>query len=271
MLGCLLLAPRQPVPTQPSSPQPNQLQTQLDRIINNDRFSLSAATFYPDGAPTDAPGAAGLVFVNVDAAGAAGAAAGAAAYTVEGLWRAVGSRAAAAAGGAAVIDFEPVDVVAGAPHAVWGGLLSLAPWRARYEGAEAAAVIDALWRHAYPSWRPRTPAGGGGSAAGGGGGGVSSSGGSAADGAPAGSSGGGATAAGVERAASGRAGERCPLCGVRRPGWAVIKPCRHWGPCRECLPSEPGQTLLVAPARYPKCLEPTCVGPVQQLLRIANT
>jgi hypothetical protein len=58
------------------------------------------------------------------------------------------------------------------------------------------------------------------------------------------------------------------LCGVEPCGWLVLVPCKHMGPCVNCLPPPPGMTgkVLASPSSYPTCL--TCQQPVRQLIRM---
>jgi hypothetical protein len=54
------------------------------------------------------------------------------------------------------------------------------------------------------------------------------------------------------------------------PGWLVLKPCRHMGPCLKCLPPPPNMAskIMFDTTKYPVCLQQGCNQKVQQLLRM---
>jgi hypothetical protein len=68
--------------------------------------------------------------------------------TLEGLWRVAG---VVDEPSGTLLEFEAVGRYEAVPLPVWQGLLSLSPWRGRYDNAEAEAVVRAMWRHAHPA------------------------------------------------------------------------------------------------------------------------
>ncbi len=328
---CHQLTPSHPTHTQPQPPK-------------NTSFRLPAKDI--PGAPLDAIHTACLVLLNVDSKPEP---------AVEGLWRAT-SLFTDPLTGQQVIEFQVVGAYAAVPPAVWSDLLTVSPWKPRYDGDEALAVVQALWEHGRPAReaaaaaaaaapagplvapapasrlsasssqplvtvasRPvaipalaaasvpapaaavaaaqQPPAAGEAgqqqqqqqqqqplraatpppaselppptirpAAA------KPTAAAAKAKAAPAaaepaaaatGSDSGGAAAA----AGGGKGGiERCTLCRENPPGWLVLNPCKHTGPCWSCLPPPGDAKLLIAPKEYPVCLK--CSKPVKQLFRI---
>lgn len=190
----------------------------------------------------------------------------------------------------------------GLPRSVWGSLLSVSPWRAKYGADVAAALLRGARAHFAPAAapllaappaaplllvqqqqgsRPGTAGSGGAPPA-------------AADlpaptlspllgraaaaapapaplAPPAARAPAAPAAAAAAPMSAARAAFlqklRCPACRAGQAAWVVRAPCRHAGPCIDCCPAPPdGGRELVAPAAYPSCLK--CGAGVRLLHRM---